>query len=49
MKLKGKENPNPFSMEELRNRLGDNINKAQRYYLKQKGHDLYGKNRTTTR
>ena len=41
MKLKNAEKPEPLSMEELRNRLGDNINKAQRYYLKQKGHDLY--------
>ena len=41
MKLKGAEKPEPLSMEELRGRLGNNINKAQRYYLKQKGHDLY--------
>ena len=33
--------PHLLSTNKLQDRLGDNINKAQRFYLKQKGHYLY--------
>ena len=39
----GKERPPMIEEEELRDYLCDNINQAQRAYLKQQNHDIYDK------